>query len=104
MGIISSGVKALTKSGARKAPKAAAKKAAPKAAKRTAAEFNAEYAAIVQKAKRDAVLDGVALAAAPVAFLGGVSYEMDKVNKRKAKEARARLPKGTDKFGWAGRR
>ena len=81
MGIVSSGVKALTKSGAKKAPKAAAKKAAPK------------------KAPTLATSEKVALGSLGVAAVGmPIQMGMEK-SKTKAKPA-----KGADKFGWAGRR
>jgi len=81
MGIVSSGVKALTKSGAKKAPKAAAKKAAPK------------------KTPMLDTSEKVALGSLGAATVGmPLQMGMDKA-KSKAKPA-----KGADKFGWAGRR
>ena len=88
MGIVKSGLKALTKGGAKKAPKAAAKKA-PKASRALS--------------KEDMVVGG--LLATPVVTLPA-QYALDEMKRadKRAKEARARLPQGADKFGWAGRR
>jgi len=89
MGIISSGIKALGRGAAKKkAAKTVAKKA-PKASRALS--------------KEDMVVGG--LLATPVVTLPA-QYALDEMKyaDKRAKEARARLPKGTDKFGWAGRR
>lgn len=100
MGIISSGVKALTKGGVRKAPKAAAKKAAPKKP-------------ISQKQKDAWMIEGAILTplvGAEAAILSTQKRQMeDNRAKRQADLASARGKSGSrsigaDKFGWAGRR
>ncbi len=93
MGVISSAGKALgrkvaKKSAAKTAGKTAAKKA-PKASRTLS--------------KEDMVVGG--LLATPVVTLPA-QYALDEMKRadKRAKEARARLPQGADKFGWAGRR
>lgn len=99
MGIVSSGVKALTKGGVRKAPKAAAKKAPKKP--------------ISQAQKDKWMIEGAfltPLVGAEAAILSTQKRQMeDNRAKRQADLESARSKSGgraigADKFGWAGRR
>lgn len=99
MGIISSGVKALTKGGVRKAPKAAAKKAPKKP--------------ISQAQKDKWMIEGAILTpllGAEAAILSTQKRQMeDNRAKRQADLEAARGKSGSraigaDKFSWAGRR
>jgi hypothetical protein len=99
MGIVSSGVKALTKGGVRKAPKAAAKKAPKKP--------------ISQKQKDAWMIEGAmltpVLGASAVINAQQAGQIQDKRAKRQADLELARGKPGSkaigaDKFGWAGRR
>jgi hypothetical protein len=99
MGIVSSGVKALTKGGVRKAPKAAAKKAPKKP--------------ISQAQKDKWMIEGAILTplvGAEAAILSTQKRQMeDKRAKRQTDLESARSKSGSrsigaDKFGWAGRR
>ena len=104
MGIVSSGVKALTKGGAKKAPKAAAKKAAPKAAPKPRLKGNYP---VSKGYKWDAADYGMA-AVGPVAGMATAKTYVDTRNKQDKeylrKKARSGLAKGADKFGSTGRR
>lgn len=102
MGIVKSGLKALTKGGAKKAPKAAAKKA-PKAPKKP----------ISQAQKDKWLIEGAILTpliGAEAAILNQQSAQLEANRaKRQAELAAARGKPGSraigaDKFGWAGRR
>ena len=91
MGIISSGVKALTKSGARKAPKAAAKKAAPKAAAKKAAPKAAKKTvpkkpSTLQKTLNTKVSFTKGDLLTGAAFLGGGSMYAEKLKEAQLKE------------------
>lgn len=99
MGIVSSGIKALTKSGAKKAPKAAAKKAPKKP--------------ISQKQKDAFMIEGAILTplvgASAVLNVQQAGQVKDSRAKRQADLESARSKSssrsiGADKFGWAGRR
>ena len=102
MGIVKSGLKALTKGGAKKAPKAAAKKA-PKAPKKP----------ISQAQKDKWLIEGAILTplvGAEAAILSTQKRQMEDNRAKRQAELEAARGKpgsraiGADKFGWAGRR